>query len=94
MVFLQRKKSSTSRKQSHHIVNEGETMVSIAHQYGVKLKSLYSKNRIPKDSQPVIGENLNLYRQVGMSNRPKFFNEYGNDSSDGELLFLDDPELK
>ena len=94
LVFLQRKRSSTSRKQSHHTVNEGETMVSIAHQYGVKLKSLYSKNRIPKDSQPVIGENLNLYRQVGMSNRPKFFNEYGNDSSDGELLFLDDPELK
>ena len=94
LVFLQRKKSSTSGKQRYHIVNEGETMVSIAHQYGVKLKSLYSKNRIPKDSQPVIGENLNLYRQVGMSNRPKFFNEYGNDSSDGELLFLDDPELK
>ena len=94
MVFLQRKKSRTSRKQSHHIVNDGETMASIAHQYGVKLKSLYSKNRIPKDAEPVIGEKLNLCRQVGISNRPKFIDKFGNNSSDGELLFLDDPDLK
>ena len=94
LVFLQRKRSSTSGKQSHHTVKEGDTMVSIAHQYGVKLKSLYSKNRMPKDSEPVIGEKLNLYRQVGMSNRPIFIDKFGNDSSDGELLFLDDPELK
>ena len=94
VVFLQRKKSRTSNKYIHHIVNEGETMASIAHRYGVKLKSLYSKNRMPKGAEPAVGEKINLYRQVGISNRPKFIDEFGNDSNDGELLFLDDPDLK
>ncbi len=94
VVFLQRKKTRTSNKQTHHIVYEGETMASIAHQYGLKLKSLYSKNRMPKGAEPVVGEKLNLYRQVGSSNRPKFINLFENNNENGDLLFLDDPDLK
>ena len=94
MVYLQRKRSMTSKNQSHHIVYEGETMASIAHQYGLKLKSLYSKNRMPSGAEPVVGEKINLYRQVGASNKPKFIDEFGKDSSDKELLFLDDPDLR
>lgn len=94
VVFLQRKKSLTGRHQTHHVVYEGETMASIAHQYGVKLKSLYTKNRMPEGTEPVAGEKLNLYRQVSMSRRPKFIDEFGNDTSSLELLFLDDPNLR
>lgn len=94
IVFLQRKRTMTSNKLAHHVVMEGETMASIAHQYGMKLKSLYTKNRIPIGAEPVAGEKLNLYRQVGVSNRPEYIDQFGNDSGDGELLFLDDPDLR
>lgn len=94
VVFLQRKRSLTNKKMAHHIVYEGETMASIAHRYGIKLKSLYSKNRMPEGAEPVVGEKLNLYRQVSGSKKPKYIDEFGNDSSDGELLFLDDPKLR
>ena len=94
VVFLQRKKTMTNRKKTHHVVYEGETMAFIAHQYGIKLKSLYSKNRIPEGAEPVVGEKLNLYRQVSSSRRPKFIDQFGHDSSEGELLFLDDPDLR
>lgn len=94
IVFLQRKRSMTNRNTSHHIVYEGETMASIAHQYGLKLKSLYSKNRMPEGTEPLVGEKLNLFRQVSSSKKPKYIDEFGNDSSDGELLFLDDPDLR
>ncbi len=94
VVFLQRKKTMTNKKESHHVVYEGETMASIAHQYGLKLKSLYSKNRMPEGAEPMAGEKLNLFRQVSSSRKPKYIDEFGNDSSDGELLFLDDPKLR
>jgi len=94
VVFLQRKRSMTNRTQSHHVVYEGETMASIAHRYGIKLKSLYTKNRMPEGAEPVVGEKLNLYRQISVSKKPKYIDEFGNDGSEGELLFLDDPDLK
>lgn len=94
VVFLQRKKSSTNRNTLHHIVYEGETMASIAHSYGIKLSSLYRKNRMPEGTEPKVGEKLNLFRQVSSSRKPKYIDEFGNDSSDGELLFLDDPRLR
>ena len=94
VVFLQRKRSMTSRDKAHHIMYQGETMASIAHRYGVKLKSLYIKNRMPEGSEPVVGEKLNLYRQVSMSRRPKFIDQFGNDTTDEELLFMDDPNLR
>lgn len=94
IVYLQRKRSMTSSAQSHHVVYEGETMASLAHRYGIKLKSLYLKNRMPEGSEPVVGEKLNLYRQVSASRKPKYIDQFGNNSEDGELLFLDDPDLR
>jgi len=93
-VYLQRKRSMTNSKYSHHTVYEGDTMASIAHQYGLKLKSLYTKNRMPIGSEPLVGEKLNLYRQVSASNRPKYIDEFGNGMNDEKLLFLDDPDIK
>lgn len=94
VIYLQRKRSMTSKSQSYHIVVKGETMAGIAHEYGMKIKSLYIKNRMPEGAEPIVGEKLNLYRQVPLSKRPKFEDQYGNDLTDGELLFLDDPTLR
>lgn len=92
-VYLQRKRSSHNIKgKQHHRVVEGETMAFIAHRYGMKLKSLYIKNRMPVGAEPIPGEKLNLYRTVSHRNKPKFTTDFVEDSAE-ELLFLDDPTL-
>lgn len=93
-VFLHRKKSSFAGKSKHHIVVEGETMASIAHMHGIRLKSLYLKNRIPLGAEALIGEKLNLHRSVSKRNAPKYTMKVVDDSKDQELLFLDDDTLK
>ncbi len=91
IVYLQRKKSSYSKKKYHTILTN-ETMASIAHRYGMKLKSLYIKNRMPYGSEPLTGEKLNLFRTVSIHRKPKYSMQFANDEGI-ELLFIDDPSL-
>jgi len=71
-VYIEKKKRSYRGDQEFHIVKEGETMQEIAQLYGMRLSSLYAKNRMPKKSETVTGAKLFLQRSAGLSERPKF----------------------
>lgn len=58
-VYLKRKKSKSSTTQSH-TVQKGETLHTIAQQYGIKLKSLKSHNRKLKKQNVQVGQILKL----------------------------------
>ena len=71
-VYLEKKKRSYKGNQAYHIVQEGETMESIAQLYGLRVKSLYAKNRMPKASKTIPGVKLSLAKSVSLNERPKF----------------------
>ena len=71
-VYLEKKKRSYKGNQVYHIVQEGETMESIAQLYGLRVKSLYAKNRMPKASKTIPGVKLSLAKSVSLNERPKF----------------------
>lgn len=56
MVYLQRKKNKANTP--YHFVKQGETMRGISQLYGMKLKQLYSKNRMAAGTQPRTGQML------------------------------------
>jgi len=43
-------------KTNLHIVQVGETLYSIAQQYGIRLKALYKKNKLQDDREPLVGQ--------------------------------------
>ena len=63
IVYLTKKKSKADKvyRKRPHVVKAGESMYSIAQQYGMKLKSLYKLNRLAPDHQLRVGESLRLY---------------------------------
>ncbi|MEX0812384.1 MAG: LysM peptidoglycan-binding domain-containing protein [Chitinophagales bacterium] len=60
-VYLQPKKRRGQQK--YHTVKEGETMASISQTEGIKLRSLYKKNRMDPGEEPMTGERLCLKRK-------------------------------
>lgn len=62
VVFLEKKskKVAKSLKGTFHIVRAGESLHSIAQTYGVRMKTLYKLNHLPKDYLPSIGASLKL----------------------------------
>ena len=61
-VYLQPKRKKTNK--SFHIVLEGESMYSISQLHGLKLKSLYKKNRMKFHSEPYVGQKISLSKKV------------------------------
>ncbi|MCH8553694.1 MAG: glucosaminidase domain-containing protein [Schleiferiaceae bacterium] len=61
VIFLQSKRKS-GPMDFYHVNNEGETMAEIAHKLGMRLESLYSKNRMDVGQQPKKGQQLWLKR--------------------------------
>lgn len=63
IVYLKKKQKRASKafKNKPHIVQPGESMYSIAQRYGIRLKSLYKKNKLSPDHQIVAGERLRVY---------------------------------
>lgn len=59
-VFLESKRSKYSGGNKLHRVQDGETMQSIAQNYGVKTKWLYWRNRLKSNESPVTGQQLKL----------------------------------
>ncbi len=87
IIFLKAKKKHFEGYKSRHRVREGETMQDIAQRYGIWLKELYRKNRMPQGSQALKGEQIVLNGLVKIKKRPKFKteSEYLNETQ--EFLF-------
>ena len=63
VVYIQRKKRRAPRGKLTHIVETGETMHYISQMYGIRLKPLYSRNRMKYGEQPEAGQELNLRKR-------------------------------
>lgn len=63
IIYLKKKQKRAPKqfKKRPHTVRAGESMYSIAQQYGIRLKSLYKKNHLTPDHQIQVGEQLRVY---------------------------------
>lgn len=63
IVYLKEKRSKADKKYKKmpHVVKTGESMYSISQRYGIKVKSLYKKNKLPDDYMPQVGDRLRVY---------------------------------
>lgn len=63
IVYLEKKRKKADKlfKKTPHIVKGGESMYSIAQFYGVRLKSLYKKNKLSPDYELKIGDKIKVY---------------------------------
>ena len=59
-VYLESKKRHYNGTQKYHNVQFGERMKNIADMYGLSLKALYEKNKMPAGSEPALGERIKL----------------------------------
>jgi len=62
-IYIQPKRWRAERNHSVHTADTGETMYSISQMYGVKLKSLYRKNRMKVGEEPEVGQTINLRKR-------------------------------
>lgn len=58
LLYLQPKRKKAGVGNDFHIVKEGETMYEISQLYGIRLKSLYEKNRMEPGYEPPAGTEL------------------------------------
>jgi len=63
IVYLEkkRKKADKMYKNIPHIARQGESMYDIAQSYGIRLKSLYKKNKLQPDYQLRVGDVIRVY---------------------------------
>lgn len=61
-IYLKKKqkKADKAYKNRPHVVKEGDSMYSIAQYYGIRLKSLYTKNGLTPDYQIKVGDKLRV----------------------------------
>lgn len=62
-IYIQPKRRRAERNHAVHTVDTGETMHSISQMYGVRLKSLYRKNRMRVGEEPEVGQTINLRKR-------------------------------
>lgn len=75
-VFLQPKRCNYRGRQKWHYVSEGQTLFEISQLYGVKLKRLYSRNRIPEGKEVQKGERIKLSGwRIPANKRPRLLDE-------------------
>lgn len=91
-IFIEKKKRRFKGKDVYHTVAEGETMESIAQLYGIRLKSLFAKNRMPSGSKTVVGQKLHLSKTSSVKERPKFTLE--GSKRKHKFLFEEDESIK
>ncbi len=62
IVYLKEKRSRADRslRGHEHVVADGESLHSIAQRYGIKIKTLYKKNRLSEDYQIKVGDKLRI----------------------------------
>lgn len=69
-VYLQKKKR-VYNESDFHKVNEGENMFYIAQQYGLRLESLYARNNMEQDTEPLPGERISLKKHLSKKDTPR-----------------------
>lgn len=57
-IYIEKKKRRAARGYDYHLTKEGETLYSIAQEYGIKLKMLYKFNRLKKGQQLNVGQRI------------------------------------
>ena len=62
-LYIQPKRTKAEVNHSVHVAEKGETMYSVSQMYGIKLKSLYRKNRM------MIGEELEVGQVIQLRKR-------------------------
>ncbi len=70
VVYVRPKRGKASKEFKFHKVEAGETMHAIAQKYGIKLSSLYWKNRMEKGTQPNVGQVLFLRYRMPKDYQP------------------------
>ena len=92
-VYIQKKRKNYRGKKQYHYVQKGETMYSIAQQYGLRLDKLMSRNRLEEGEQPAADERIKLRGwKIRSSEKPILSNDLYDDqpiliSPDEEVLF-------
>lgn len=86
-IYTKEKKNNFVGNKEVHKVKRDETMYDIAQKYGIKLNSLYAKNRLPKYAQVLAGEKINLQGKVKLGDRPRFIDMSKDKRSDSKFLF-------
>ncbi len=66
-IYIQPKRIRAEINHSVHVVEKGETMYSISQMYGIKMKSLYRKNRMKIGDQAEVGQVLQLRKRKPLS---------------------------
>lgn len=63
VVYLRKKRNKAEKRyrQMPHTVRAGESMYSIAQDYGIRLKALYKKNNLTPDYKIRVGDRLRVY---------------------------------
>ncbi|MEY3052849.1 MAG: hypothetical protein RLY31_2634 [Bacteroidota bacterium] len=70
-VFLQPKRSRYRGPKKWHHIQEGETLLAVSQQYGVKLSALQRRNRIGKNERPKADQRVKLKGfRVSADNKP------------------------
>ena len=93
-VYLQPKRGKYRGKKRYHLVEPGETLEEISHEYGVKLKKLYSRNRLPRGVQVAAGQRVLLKGKVKKGNAPRIQRSGGSGADPvDEDPFLEDPVI-
>ncbi len=72
VVFLEKRKKGYFGGDKFHVVQDGETMKSIARKYGLQLEFLHIKNRMPMSAEPKVGERIHLKGIVRLNDIPKY----------------------
>lgn len=65
-------RDNSLKNKDYHTIVEGEKMRDLARRYGIPSALLYSKNRMPLGTQPLVGEKIQLKGTVRIGDRPKF----------------------
>jgi hypothetical protein len=90
-IYLQPKRCSYRGKRKFHYVAENEKMLDISNLYGVKLKKLYRRNRMPDNSEPQKNERIKLKGwKIKAADRPRLTNEKAPTSTVPVLIDTDD----
>ena len=63
IVYLQAKRSQSTKDLAKHVVAEGETMASISQRFAVKLKNLYKFNNMKPGREPAPGSIISLRKE-------------------------------